>query len=233
VTSSLVVLDRQSHPVWVVRLNAQENLVNTALLDALDGALDEIERACDSGAFVIHGQGKFYSTGFDPAALRDPELAAAIVERATQLCGRLLAFPVPSCAAINGHAFGIGAMIALSQDFRVMRRDRGYLCLPELALGYPLHPGMYALLSHRIPLPLLSEMLLGGARVGGERACAERVVDEAVAEADVLPQALARAKALVGAPRDLYREYKRHLHRLPLAAIEAETPFRFPPLARH
>ncbi|MGC4070126.1 MAG: enoyl-CoA hydratase/isomerase family protein [Polyangiaceae bacterium] len=230
-TSPLVVLERQQS-VWIVRMCAHENLINTPMLDALEAALDEIERDTSDAAFVITGEGKYYSTGFDPAALAAPDVAADIVDRATRLCARLLSFPVPSCAAINGHAFGIGGMIGLSQDFRVMRADRGYLCFPELALGYPLHPGMYALLSHRIPLATLSEMLLAGVRVGGSRASTERVVDEATAEADVLPRAIERAHALVGADWRLYAEYKRHLHRVPLAAIEGETSFRFPPIAR-
>jgi enoyl-CoA hydratase/carnithine racemase len=227
VTAPLVKLEREG-AVWIVQMCFEENLINAAMLDALTAALDEIERDPTDAAFVIAGQGKYYSTGFDPSALADPELAADIVERAIRLCARLLAFPVPSCAAINGHAFGIGGMIALSQDFRVMRADRGYLCFPELALGYPLHPGMYALLAHRVPIALLSELLLAGARIGGSRAEAERVVDASVAQAEVLTRAVARARALVGAPRGLYAEFKRNLHRVPLAAIEGETQFRFP-----
>lgn len=226
------MLDRQG-PVWIVRMCAGENLINAPMLDALDRALDAIEGDHEGdAALVITGEGKFYSTGFDPAALAQPELAADIVERAIRLCARLLSFPVPSCAAVNGHAFGIGGMIALSQDFRVMRADRGYLCFPELALGYPLHPGMYALLAHRIPLALLSELLLAGARLGGARAHAERVVDEAASETEVLARAVERARSLASAQRGLYAEFKRHLHRVPLAAIEDETQFRFPPIPR-
>lgn len=38
---------------------------------------------------------------------------------------RLLSFPMPCIAAINGHAFGGGLAFAFSHDYRIMREDRG------------------------------------------------------------------------------------------------------------
>jgi enoyl-CoA hydratase/carnithine racemase len=113
VTRALIRVRREG-AVYVLELCAGENLVHHAFLDAMHTALDEVEQSQGPAAFVITGEGKFYSTGFDQAALADPDVAADIVERAVQLCARLLALPVPSCAAINGHAFGIGAMIGAS-----------------------------------------------------------------------------------------------------------------------
>src|SRR5688500_13678504 len=94
-----------------------ENLVNLAFLDAVHDALDEVERRAGNAALVITGHDRFYSTGFDRAALASPQVAAEIVERAVRLCGRLMCMRMATCAAINGHAFGIGAMMALSLDF--------------------------------------------------------------------------------------------------------------------
>jgi enoyl-CoA hydratase/carnithine racemase len=230
VTQQKIQIERAG-PLRIVRMIAGDNLVDMAFLDAFNAALDELEREPEDIALVTVGEGKLYSTGFDRAALADPAQCADLVERAVALCGRLMSFPVPSCAAINGHAFGIGAMLALSQDFRVMRADRGFMGYPELSLGLPLHPGMYALLMHRIPTALLHEMLLGGVRIGGARAAQAHVVDEACAEHEVLPRALERAHALLGRPRALYREYKRNLHRAPLEVIERGSDFRFPVLA--
>ena len=51
--------------------------------------------------------------------------------RVHRLFARVLAFPRITVAAINGHAFAGGGMLALAHDFRVMRSDRGYFCLPE------------------------------------------------------------------------------------------------------
>lgn len=45
-------------------------------------------------------------------------------------------------AAVNGHGFAGGCMFAFACDYRVMREDRGFLCLPEVDLGFDLMEGM-------------------------------------------------------------------------------------------
>lgn len=42
---------------------------------------------------------------------------------------RLLSFPIPCIAAINGHAYGGGLAFAFSHDYRIMRQDRGLFFL--------------------------------------------------------------------------------------------------------
>ncbi len=48
---------------------------------------------------------------------------------------RILSVPVVTIAAITGHAFGTGMILAVLCDFLFMRSDRGYLCLPEADMG--------------------------------------------------------------------------------------------------
>lgn len=61
-----------------------------------------------------------------------------------RLLGRLLAFPVPTIALVNGYAVAGGCMFAFAHDYRIMRNDFGYLELSESKLGMPLPPGMMA-----------------------------------------------------------------------------------------
>ncbi len=62
---------------------------------------------------------------------------------------RVLELGVPNAAAIQGHAFAGGAMLAVAHDFKVMREDRGYWCLPEVDINIPFTPGMTALVQAR------------------------------------------------------------------------------------
>ena len=59
-------------------------------------------------------------------------------------------FPCITIAAINGHAFAAGAMVALAHDFRVMRNDRGFFCLPEVDIGMTFTDSMESVIKSRL-----------------------------------------------------------------------------------
>jgi len=89
-------------------------------------------------------------------------------------------------------------MIALAHDFRVMRADRGFFCLPEVDLGLPFTPGMNALIMARLPQPTAHAAMTTGRRYGGTDALAARIVDAVASENDVLKVALEMAAPLAG-----------------------------------
>src|ERR1041385_9256357 len=113
--------------VFVLTVKAGENLFNRGFVDAFNAALDEVERASGpAGLVTVGGSEKFYSNGLDLAWLGSDEgrdHAATFVQEVIALFARLLTFPIPSVAALNGHAFAAGGMLALAHDFRVMRAD--------------------------------------------------------------------------------------------------------------
>lgn len=192
-----------------------DGLVGGDFLSEMNACLDTLEAETGDACWVLTGDGCAFSKGFDLEAL-DGE----VVVDAIRLLGRLLAFPVPSAAAINGHAFGIGAMLALACDFQCMRIDRGYWCLPEVDLGMPLAPAMTALLRQKLEPRTAADVLLSGRRLGGAEAAALGVVDEACEVDDLLARATARVAPLAGKHRPTYAALKRGLHRDALAAHE-------------
>jgi enoyl-CoA hydratase/carnithine racemase len=184
--------------VHVLRMTAGENRIGPDFLAAFARALDEVEASSDAAALVTTGAGRFYSNGLDLAALADLGARAwEVVAGLQALLARILAFPAITVAALNGHAFAGGALLAFAHDFRVMRADRGWLCLPEvdLATGKPMTPAMFALLTARLETPVVHELLATGRRLAAPDAWKLRAVD-AVADAEDL---VARAVALAGA----------------------------------
>ncbi len=219
---------RKEGSVFVLTMNAVENRFNRPFLEALNAALDEVEGSAAPAAMVTTGgTEKFYSNGLDLDWMlgEGKDEAQAMLAELLRTLARTLAFPVPSVAAINGHVFAAGAMFAMAHDFRVMRADRGYFCLPEVDLGLPLADGMTAILQAKIEARVLHGILLTGERFGG-RECVERgIVDEAVDGEQVLARAIARADSLAGKSREIYASLKRSLYGPALSILnEAKLP---------
>ena len=81
----------------------------------------------------------------------------------------MLALPLITVAALQGHTFAAGAMLSLAHDFRVMRADRGFWCLPEADIGIPFTPGMSALIQARLAPQTAHEAMVTARRYGGDR----------------------------------------------------------------
>ena len=168
-------------------------------LDEVDAAAAEPDTAC---ALVTTGTGKFYSNGIDldwlGAAFQDPDVddPMAMVADMQQMWARVMSLPVPTIAAVNGHAFAGGAMFALAHDHVLMREDRGFWCVNELLLRMRFTPGMQALLSSRLPIQTARKAILTAHRFTGPEALAGGIADALYTEETLLPAAVELAQSL-------------------------------------
>ena len=154
-------------------------------LDAINACLDEVVDA-KPGALVITATGKFFSNGLDVEYIgANGDKLPAYLDRVHALYTRILTFPQPTVAAINGHAFGAAAMLALCADHRIMRTERGFWSLPEVQLGMPFTKGMATLLRTRLTDATATEAMTTGRRYGGLDSVTAGIVEQAV-DLDVL-----------------------------------------------
>jgi Delta3-Delta2-enoyl-CoA isomerase len=219
--------------VTLLRLTDGENRFRPDSLAAIEAALGEVAAAEGPGALVVTGEGKFFSNGLDldwmgTAGRAGLSSAEDVVARVHALLARILAFPTVTVAAVNGHAFAAGAMLALACDLRVMRADRGFVCLPEVDIGIPFTPGMTALLRTRLSPATATEAMVFGKRYGGHDALAAGLVDEVADEQRVVAAAVERAAALAAKPRATVQAIKRGLYADALAALEAPASLEAP-----
>jgi enoyl-CoA hydratase/carnithine racemase len=185
--------------VFVLRMVAGENRFNPEMLAAFEGALDEVEGAEGPAAAVLVGEGKFFSNGLDLDWMgQNPDRIGEVVNGLQALYARLLGFPGTIVAAMNGHSFAGGGMLALACDQRVMREDRGFFCLPEVDINIPFSEGMAALVQAKLTPAVAHEVMLTGQRYGGVDAEQAGIVDVTRPEADVLTTAIERAGQLAG-----------------------------------
>lgn len=221
----VLTLERRDE-VFVLTLTAGDNRFNPTSIAAWHAALDEVEASAGAAALVTTGTDKFYSNGLDLdwMGAQPPESAestGAMVSDVIKLMGRVLGFPMYTVAAVNGHAFAAGAMMALAHDARVMRTDRGYFCLPEADLGMPLAPGMAAIIQARLDAQVAHEAVITGRRFPADECLAKGIVDAVAPEAEVLRDAVALAVPQAAKNRAAVGVLKQNLYG-PVLAVMAE-----------
>jgi enoyl-CoA hydratase/carnithine racemase len=182
--------------VWILHLGDDENRFNPDWMSAVTEALDEVAAKPEPRALVTSASGKIWSNGLDLDWLgQHQDQVQPFVDQVHELFAKFLAAPLPTVAAIQGHCFAAGAMLALAHDWRVMRADRGYFCLPEADINIPFTPGMSALIQSRLTKHAATHAMIGAKRFGGDEAADMRIVDAAVPEDQVLSSAVELAAA--------------------------------------
>lgn len=169
-----------------------ENRFTLEWIEQVNRALDEVAQAGSSSkkGLVITATGKFFSNGLDTDYIvTDADKLPSYLDLVHAVYTRVLTLPVATVAAVNGHAFGAGAMLALCADHRVMRTERGFWSLPEAALSMPFTAGMAALVRTRLSDAAATEAMLTARRYGADDALAAGIVDETVGAGELAAQA--------------------------------------------
>ena len=182
----------------VARITLDDGKVNAMSADlfaALNAALDRAERE-KPGAVVIAGRPGCYSAGLDLKLL--PTLPPADLRATLVTFGRtmlrIFTFPIPTVAAVTGHAVAGGAMLAFACDLRWVADGPFRIHLNEVAIGLTLPTWALAIAYSSIPSRWHTEALLHArayspgealerGMVHGVARPGERVIEEATAAA--------------------------------------------------
>lgn len=209
--------DRLEHGVAVLTLDDPErrNAMTEAMGDALAGAVGALADDATVRVVVVTGAPPAFSAGGDLAMLE--QLARRTREEGFDATDTMRAFyerflalrrlPVPTIAAVNGHAVGAGLCVALACDLRVLAAD-ARLGLNFARLG--LHPGMGGswLLPRVLGEQRAAEWLYTGRLVDGETAARQGLGLEALPADQVLERALALAEEIAQAAPVTVRQLK-------------------------
>ena len=192
----------QDGPLWTLDLGDDENRFSPGVLDQTIDALQGLAAGSEPAALVTTGSGKFFSNGLDLDWLgAHPDELGPYVARIQELFDVVLTLPVPTVAAVNGHAFGGGAMLAMAHDWRVMREDRGYVCFPEVDILIPFTEGMNALVMAKLSPRTAVDAMTTGRRFGGAEALAAGIVDATSPVDDLAATAAGLVRDLAGKDR--------------------------------
>jgi enoyl-CoA hydratase/carnithine racemase len=212
--------------VAVLTMDSGENRFNFPFFKGFSEALDKIENDTDASVLVVKSaHEKIWSNGIDL-----DWLGPAIAEQGTKVrdqflvemygfLKRFLTYPMITIAAINGHAFAGGAFLSFTHDFRFMRSDRGWLCLPEVDIGIPLGPVFTAISKRALSMYKFEEMQYTGKRVTAQEAQEHHIIMKACHLNDLMNDVLAFAKSLKK-DRNMIRQMKLETHKELLVVID-------------
>jgi enoyl-CoA hydratase/carnithine racemase len=223
--------------VGVITMNNGENRHNHDFVRALLAAFDEIERDPGiSSVIIASGDPKNWSQGIDlqwitgAMAKNNLQEIRDFMYGLNRIFKRILLYPMPVIAAINGHTFGDGSIMACACDFRFMKADRGFFCFPEIDINIPFLPGMQAITRKAIPYYKLEELVFSGKRTGAAELEAHHVIVKACDNEEALMrETLAFAKTFTK-KRPVFGEIKKRMHRSIIEIMEKEDPVFIEPL---
>ncbi|MFO7570535.1 MAG: enoyl-CoA hydratase/isomerase family protein [Smithellaceae bacterium] len=217
--------------VAVITMTNGENRQNLVFSRELNATLDEIVADKFVNALILTSSDeKNFSQGIDVewilTQLQNKELTPIneFVVGMNEVFKKLLTIPIPTIAAINGHAFGNGSILSCACDFRFMRSDRGFFCFPEVNLGIPFRYGMNAFIKKAVPMYKLSEMQFTGNRYGASELEAHHIIVKACAGNDeLMAESIAFAKTFQK-KRGIFGEIKKRLYKDIIETIDTGDP---------
>jgi enoyl-CoA hydratase/carnithine racemase len=120
----LEVHGRQAH--LTIERPRSRNAIGLNTMGELEAALDEAALQNISVLVLRGGGDRAFISGGDLkelSAIRDLQGASGMASRMRRLLDRISTFPVPVLAAVNGHALGGGAEVAVACDIRIAADD--------------------------------------------------------------------------------------------------------------
>lgn len=191
--------------------------VNALDIDFVEEAVATIKGL--QGPIVLTGVGNCFSAGVDLRAVADGgrEYTERFLDIMPSAFLEVFDYPGPVVAAINGHAIAGGCVIAMAADVRLM--SRGLIGLTEVAVGVPFPVTALEICRYAMG-PSVSAAMLRAENVDAATALRRGWIDDVVSPDDLLPQAIATARALGQHSSFAYAATKEQLHRHAKAAID-------------
>jgi enoyl-CoA hydratase/carnithine racemase len=226
-TPSLIKREH-SGAVSVITLNRpnQRNALRyeswTELATSLDASI-----ADEARAVVITGAGGFFSAGGDlktgPAHGSGPLGPAGRVEHAQRVLEQVTTLPIPTIAAVEGGAVGLGWSLALSCDL-VVAANEAFFSAPFVARAVVPDGGIAWRLTQQLGRHRAAHLLLRGVRLTAPEAERLGLVTELVEPGSALSQAIRIATELCQAEAGALEMTKRLINSAEAAQLAAFQP---------
>ncbi|KAF5770866.1 putative enoyl-CoA hydratase/isomerase, ClpP/crotonase-like domain superfamily [Helianthus annuus] len=216
--------------IYILTLTGDdEHRLNPTLLDSITAALHRIrsETTTTPSALITTAHGKYFSNGYDLAwAQSDPTRHILMSSKLRSLVRDLISLPMPTIAAVTGHASAGGFILAQAHDYVLMRKDRGFIYMSELDIKLVVPDWFVKLLKNKIGSPAaLRDVVLRAEKVTAEVAVEKGIIysahdssEETVAAAVKVAEELVKRKW----DGEVYGRNRRVLYGDVLPALECD-----------
>lgn len=190
--------------------NGVTNAIGPALVAELSAVLAQVKS--EFNGCVMAGGTKFFSIGLDLPRLIDfdREAMSRFWDDFDQTVLDWYCVPLPTAAAIDGHAIAGGTILALAADFRLVTEGRKLMGLNEINIGLPVPYLADLMLRQILNERAATEMVYKGELIPPQKSLKVGLVDEIENGNRVEPRALELIEALAQKPQPAFRLAKRN-----------------------
>lgn len=194
------IILKKTDRIAVLTFNRPEvhNALNSAMVNGLEKALNEIEKDSGIRVLILTGSGgKSFISGSDIKELsqRTPLTGIEVSLKRQSILNRIEGLHIPSIAAVNGYAFGVGCELALSCTLRLASQKATFGQL-EINLGIIPGAGGTQRLPRLIGKARASELILMGQVIPAEEADRIGLVNKVVPPENLMDESLRWAESL-------------------------------------
>jgi enoyl-CoA hydratase len=198
------------------------NAIDLDLAGEFANALEGLNREEEIAALIVTGAGSCFSAGLDLKAVPtyDRNQQQAMVMQVNRLFGGLYRLPLPTVAAVNGHAIAGGVILTLACDYRIGVEGDYKVGLAEARVGVPFPVAAMAIVQSELSPAVARRMVLTARNSSPDEALSMGVLDELEPRGQLLPRAIEVAQEMAGLPHTVYARIKRTLRGPALARID-------------
>ncbi|MBR30857.1 MAG: enoyl-CoA hydratase [Spirochaetaceae bacterium] len=178
---------RNGHVLELEIATNELNTLDSEAFKALHSSLLKARSDDSVKTLILTGSGeKFFSNGFEPTMFigKDFDEVCSLLQPAMDATSELLMFPRPVLSFINGHCMGVGSVLAIFTDYRIMIDGKARFGFPESQIGinFPSVPGF--ILKELVGIRNARSILFSGRPMKAPEALEMGVIDEAVSQED-------------------------------------------------
>lgn len=193
------IIYKKEDGIATIKLNRPQvlNAMNKQLWIDFQTALEDVKNDPETKALIITGEGRAFSTGADlkDSKGRSMEDYRDYLVELQEASRKIIRFPKPIIAAVNGYALGSGYELALACDIRIAAEE-ATIGSPEARVTSSVTGGAMRLLQDLVGPGKAKELLFTAEYIDGKEAERIGLVNKAVPLDRLMEEAMAMAKKI-------------------------------------